>query len=152
MILSQGGCGAKAVIAIEARAIPFARVYLSDFEGKRVIVDVENPTETRWGDLAREISKKDRPTIGFEFHGRTLERFHAIADPRNADADINQLFLPPPRDPIHTFMQTPEIRILFESGDEKLRAIAVTPETTVAHLAARLARLGSRALTCTLRR
>jgi hypothetical protein len=137
MVLAQAGFGAQAVIRVASRP-PLARLYLSDLDNRFLIVDVNEPTKTRWGDLARQFSAEQPQTIVFEFHGRPLERFHAVVDPRNADAEFSQPFLSPPRDPITIYIQAQEIRILPESGDEELRAIPVTAQTSCAHLTTRL--------------
>jgi hypothetical protein len=140
MVLAQAGFGAQAAVAVVARSVPFARLHLSDLADKPMIVDVERPTETRWGDVARQISTEDPRTISFEFHGRPLERFHAVADPRNSDADPGPPFLSSPLDPINILMHEMEIRILPESGDEKWLAIPVTSQTRVNNLPKWLAR------------
>jgi hypothetical protein len=136
MVLGQGGFGAEAQLTVLARPA-FSRVYLSDLDGKRLIVDIKKPTETRWGDLAMRLSK-DPCTVGFEFHGRRLESFHAVADPRNWEADLDHLFLSHPSDPINIYTHELEIRISPESGDEQLRAIPVNAQTSVANLKSRL--------------
>jgi hypothetical protein len=86
---------------------------------QRLIIDVERPTKTRWGDLAWKLSKEDPPTMGFEFHSLPLERDDAICDPRNCKADFHRPFLWAPRDPIPIFLQEMKIWLFSESGDKK---------------------------------
>jgi hypothetical protein len=63
--------------------IPYGRVCFTDPEKCGLILDVENPGETRWGDLAKRLTVGDPRLIGFGFHGRILERFYRVADSKN---------------------------------------------------------------------
>jgi hypothetical protein len=93
VIVAQRGLGKRTVIEVTNRKIPYARIYFTNPENCRLILDVTNPEKTRWGDLAKQLIVGDPRTVGFECHRRLIERFYWVDDPRNDPIHPDQPFL-----------------------------------------------------------
>jgi hypothetical protein len=58
-VLATLGINAKMTVGFVKRDIPFARLYCTDVAEQRIILDVEDPTRTRWGDLDQFFTEND---------------------------------------------------------------------------------------------
>jgi hypothetical protein len=138
--LAQTGLGPQTLITLIRRKMPSAHLYFADPADKRIIVDVENPENVKFGELARQLTDDDPKTVGFEYQGKAVERYYAVSNPRN-ETDASRLpFVCPPRDPIELIVQDRQIAIVPESGSGDRHAVLVEEQTAVGDIAPRLGR------------